>query len=109
MTTSSTAPAMSRRPRRQPQRSCVACGAQRDKRDLLRLARVADEDGAHVVIDEPARAGGRGAYLCAEATCWTRAIEGPALARAFRGALTAHDRDTLNTFASRRFAGEHAR
>ncbi len=109
MTTTSASPP-TRRTRRQPQRSCVACGEQRDKRDLIRLARVADDGGeASLVVDEQARAGGRGAYLCAERDCWSRAGEAPALTRTLRGALTADERETLHAFAERRFAGENAR
>jgi len=109
MTTTSASPP-ARRTRRQPQRSCVACGAQRDKRDLIRLARIVGDGGkARLVVDEQARAGGRGAYLCAEPDCWSRAGEAPALARTLRGALTADERETLHAFAERRFAGENAR
>ena len=108
MTTSASPTA--RRARRQPQRSCVACGAQRDKRDLIRLARVAGgETGTRLVMDDAARAGGRGAYLCAETACWTQAVDGPALARALRGALTADERDAVRAFAGQRFSQEHAR
>lgn len=82
----------------------MACGAQRDKRDLIRLARVEDAEGAlRLVVDEGARAGGRGAYLCAEQTCWSEAVEGPAVARALRGALTAGEREALRAFAAERY------
>lgn len=105
----STASPPARRTRRQPQRSCVACGAQYDKRDLIRLARVVDGGEARLVVDEAARAGGRGAYLCAEAECWTHALDGPGLARALRGALTASERDTVRAYAGQRLGEEHAR
>ena len=111
MTTSmtSTASPPARRTRRQPQRSCVACGAQYDKRDLIRLTRVGDGGEARLVVDEAARAGGRGAYLCADPDCWTGALDGPGLARALRGALTASERETVRAFARQRFGEEHAR
>lgn len=100
----STASTSARRTRRQPQRSCVACGAQRDKRDLIRLARVEDAEGAvRLVVDERARAGGRGAYLCAERECWAQAVEGPAIARALRGSLTGDEREALRAFAADHF------
>ncbi len=109
MTTSASPPAS--RTRRQPQRSCVACGAQRDKRDLIRLARIPGGEAGEtrLVVDETALAGGRGAYLCAEPACWTGAVDGPGLARALRGALTAAERDALRAFAGQRFSVEHAR
>lgn len=104
-----TASPSARRTRRQPQRSCVTCGVQRDKRDLVRLARIADAGGvARLVVDEQARAGGRGAYLCLEPACWSDAADGPALARALRGSLTADERETLRAFATGRFTREHA-
>jgi hypothetical protein len=87
----------------------VACGVQREKRDLIRLARVGEGGEARLVVDEAARAGGRGAYLCAEAECWTHALDGPGLARALRGALTAGERDTVRAFAGQRFGEEQAR
>ena len=87
----------------------MACGAQRDKRDLIRLARVEDAEGAvRLVVDEAARAGGRGAYLCAEQACWEEAVEGSAVARALRGALTADEREVLRAFAADRYTGGQA-
>lgn len=56
-----------------------------------------------LVVDEGARAGGRGAYLCAEQECWSQAVEGSAIARALRGSLTPDEREALRVFAADRF------
>ena len=102
-TTNSAAPA------RAPQRRCVACGARRDKGGLIRLVRGAGGDGApRLRVDERARAGGRGAYLCPRAECWARAADGKALARALRGPIAAADLATLRGYAEGRFAADGA-
>ena len=54
-----------------PQRTCVACGALRPKRELIRVVRT--PEGA-VVVDERGKQNGRGAYLCAQQSCWDRAL-----------------------------------
>ena len=106
-TTSSAAPA---RAAHRPLRRCVACGARRDKGDLIRLVRGAGGKGApRLIVDERARADGRGAYLCASAACWTRAADGRSLARALRGALAAADLEALRGYAARRFGADGAR
>ena len=105
-TTSSAAPA---RAAHRPRRRCVACGARRDKGDLIRLARGARGSGApRLIVDERARADGRGAYLCPAAGCWARAADGKALARALRGALAAADLEALRGYAERRFGADGA-
>ena len=50
-----------------PQRTCVVCRTGSAKRALVRLVRAAD--GVHV--DLTGKQAGRGAYLCAEPTCWS--------------------------------------
>jgi hypothetical protein len=72
------------RPRRQPQRSCVACRSKRPKAELVRL--VLDAEGG-LRIDARGRAPGRGAYLCAETDCWRRAARGRTLGAALRHEL----------------------
>ncbi len=57
-------------PRRQPERSCVACGVKRPKRQLYRVVR--SPDGV-VAFDPLGKAPGRGAYLCGEDDCLKRA------------------------------------
>lgn len=53
-----------------PIRTCIACGASGDKRDLVRVVRT--PEGA-VALDVTGRAAGRGAYVCRDAKCFERA------------------------------------
>ena len=76
------------RPRHRPQRSCVVCRSKQDKRSLTRI--VSREGG--LLIDPGGKAEGRGAYLCARASCWEKAARGPALASALSAELTDGDR-----------------
>lgn len=93
--TASGAPAgPGQRPRRVPQRTCVACRRTGDQRSFVRLVR-AEDGGAE--IDERGRAPGRGAYLCRDIACWERAAKGALDAplrtktnEAGRAALTAY-------------------
>ena len=93
---------MAAQPRTRPQRSCLSCREQREKRALTRLVRGAD---GSVRLDERGRIPGRGAYLCESASCWERALQDGRLDRALRTAVTAEDRATLQNYA-RRFAAE---
>lgn len=65
-----------RRPRHVPQRSCVVCRRQFDKRRLTRVVRTS-ENG--VRIDPTGKQNGRGAYLCDQAACWDKAIRQAAI------------------------------
>ncbi len=89
---------MSVRLRKPPQRSCLSCREQRDKRDLTRLVRTAD---GHVRIDEGGRTPGRGGYLCEASACWERALHGNVLDRALRANVPDEDRATLRDYARR--------
>jgi len=65
-----------------PIRTCIACGAKKNKSDLLRV--VVDADG-WVIPDTTGHAPGRGAYVCKSASCWSVLRNKKKLARAFRG------------------------
>ncbi len=54
------------KPKHTPIRTCVACRATDEKRDLLRIAR--QPDGS-LRYDPTGKLSGRGAYLCARTTC----------------------------------------
>ncbi len=65
-----------RRPRHVPQRTCVVCRRQVDKRHLTRVVRTADSG---VLIDPTGKRNGRGTYLCDQPSCWERAIKHAAI------------------------------
>jgi predicted RNA-binding protein YlxR (DUF448 family) len=54
------------KPKHIPVRTCVACRATEEKRDLLRIVRQPDGVIRH---DPKGKMSGRGAYLCARAAC----------------------------------------
>ena len=65
--------------RRAPTRTCVACRTEREKGDLVRLVRT---QNGEVRIDPTGKASGRGAYLCADPACWSKALKTRAVQRA---------------------------
>ena len=85
------------RPRRTPQRTCVACRRTGDQRTFVRLVRAA---GGGAEVDERGRAPGRGAYLCHEAACWERGAKG-ALNAALRTNIDATNRAALIAYGAR--------
>jgi predicted RNA-binding protein YlxR (DUF448 family) len=85
------------RPRRMPERSCVACRTARAKRDLVRIVRL--PTGA-VEVDPTGKKPGRGAYLCRQAACWEEALKRGRLPKALRVSLTEENREGLEAFAA---------
>jgi predicted RNA-binding protein YlxR (DUF448 family) len=79
-------------PKHIPQRLCVVCRTTSAKRSLTRLVRTPDEG---VQVDPSGKRNGRGAYLCANPTCWQKALAGDVLAKALRTSLSAQDRERL--------------
>ena len=78
--------------RKQPTRTCIACGQQSDKRGFVRFVRTAD---GVVEVDPTGRQAGRGAYTCAKIECFDRAWVRRRLASSLRTALTDDDHDRL--------------
>jgi predicted RNA-binding protein YlxR (DUF448 family) len=70
----------------------VACRTTSAKRELVRIVRTPD---GRVVSDPTGRLPGRGAYLCADGSCWGRALQRGALSRALGVPLPAALRDEL--------------
>ncbi len=66
-----------------PARKCIGCNQMMPKADLIRIVRLA-EDGSFV-LDLNHKANGRGAYLCRNKECLTRAIKSKGLHRSFKG------------------------
>jgi predicted RNA-binding protein YlxR (DUF448 family) len=79
-------------PKHIPQRTCVACGRLRPKRELVRLVRIS---GGGVEVDSSGRKAGRGAYLCPALTCWETGLKKGRLEHALRTAISADNREQL--------------
>ena len=67
--------------RKPPGRTCIGCGAVKDKRELIRIVR--SPEGSFS-LDLTGRANGRGAYLCRDGSCLEAALKRHGLERSFR-------------------------
>lgn len=65
-----------------PVRRCVGCGERRPKKELIRVV-YTKETGA-VSVDKKGKAPGRGAYLCPEEDCLSKARKSNALSRTLK-------------------------
>lgn len=75
-----------------PQRTCVVCRTKDAKRQLTRVVKTPD---GRIEIDPTGKLNGRGAYICDNPDCWTRAAESNALGAALRVVLTDDARTLL--------------
>lgn len=64
-----------------PQRLCVGCQQLKTKKELLRVVRTPDDE---VVLDVTGKKSGRGAYLCSNEPCLTKAFKEKRLERALK-------------------------
>jgi predicted RNA-binding protein YlxR (DUF448 family) len=85
------------RQRHVPLRRCVACGAQRPKRELVHVVRTLQ---GPVVVDLENRATGRGAYLCHSYICWEQGLKKSRLEHALKVQTSDEDKQRLREFAS---------
>jgi predicted RNA-binding protein YlxR (DUF448 family) len=81
-------------PRHYPTRTCVACRTERQKREFVRIVRTPD---GVVTLDLTGKANGRGAYLCADGSCWSVALKKKALERALSAPLPVELREQLES------------
>ncbi|HEX2186594.1 MAG TPA: YlxR family protein [Chloroflexota bacterium] len=83
------------RPRRVPQRTCVACRQVEGKRQLVRVVRTPEGE---IEVDPSGRKNGRGAYLHADPACWDAALKRKALQHALKTELSDAARAALEAF-----------
>ena len=74
------------KPKKIPMRMCVACREMKPKKEMLRVVRTPEGE---VVIDPTGKRSGRGAYICASASCLALARKQRQLERAFECAVDA--------------------
>ncbi len=87
---------MTPRVKRQPQRTCIACQRVESKRQLVRVVRRPDGD---IVVDPTGKLAGRGAYLCAQRSCWLQALAHHKLSRALKVNVTDEQQARLAEYA----------
>lgn len=62
-----------------PMRTCIACRAEKPKKELIRVVKYGDE----IKLDLTGKANGRGAYICNDIECINKLKKGRLLNRAF--------------------------
>ena len=75
-----------------PQRTCIGCHHVKAKKELIRIVRLSK--GEAVVIDLRGKEKGRGAYVCPNVNCISKAMQPKRLDRAFRVIPNPSDRGT---------------
>ncbi len=63
-----------------PQRTCIGCNMQKDKKELIRI--VKNKEGK-IFVDKTGKASGRGAYICEALECLEKAIKSRKLEKSF--------------------------
>ena len=63
-----------------PQRTCIGCNTQKDKKDLIRI--VKNKEG-EISLDKTGKLPGRGAYICDNSECLEKAIKMKRLEKSF--------------------------
>ncbi len=69
-----------------PMRKCTGCGEMKEKKQLVRIVKAPDKDGAggDISVDVTGKMPGRGAYICKNSPlCLTKAKKARRLERAF--------------------------
>jgi predicted RNA-binding protein YlxR (DUF448 family) len=62
-----------------PMRTCIACRANKPKKELVRIVKNGDE----IKLDRTGKLNGRGAYICDDIECAKKLKKGKLLNRAF--------------------------
>jgi predicted RNA-binding protein YlxR (DUF448 family) len=77
---------------------CIVCRDRSAKRTLTRIVR--SPDGV-VRVDPTGKLNGRGAYLCDDVACWSRALAGDGLEKALKTTIDESTKNELRAFAER--------
>jgi predicted RNA-binding protein YlxR (DUF448 family) len=85
------------RPRRVPQRTCVACRSTEAKRRLVRVVRTPE---GRVELDATGKKNGRGAYVHDQRSCWDEALKKDRLGRALKVSVAPADLQALTQHAA---------
>ena len=76
-----------------PLRQCVGCGEMRSKKEMLRVLKSAEDDT--FCLDVTGKKNGRGAYVCKNRDCLTKARKSKGLERSFKMSIPNEVYDAL--------------
>jgi predicted RNA-binding protein YlxR (DUF448 family) len=85
------------KPRRVPQRTCIACRGTEAKRGLVRVVRTPE---GRAELDPTGKKNGRGAYVHETRACWDEALKKDRLGRALKVAVPGDDLAALREHAA---------
>lgn len=75
-----------------PMRQCVGCKEMRNKREMMRVLKTAEDE---IVLDTTGKKNGRGAYLCIKEECLKLARRNKGLERSFKMSIPEDVYDNL--------------
>lgn len=75
-----------------PMRMCVGCGEMKPKIELTRIVKTPENE---IMIDKKGKANGRGAYICKNAECLSKAVKAKRLERTFSTVISEEIHNTL--------------
>ena len=85
-----------------PMRQCVGCGEMKNKKDLMRVLKTAEDS---IVLDMTGRKNGRGAYLCMDKECLAKARKNKGRERSFKMSIP---KEVYENLEKEFEEGEHA-
>jgi len=68
------------KPKKIPMRMCLGCGEMKPKKELIRVVKSPEGD---ISLDFTGKKNGRGAYICRNAECYTKARKSRRLEKTF--------------------------
>lgn len=77
--------------RKVPLRKCIACGEMKEKKEMMRVIKSAEE----ISLDLTGKKNGRGAYLCKQKECLIKAKKNKGLERSFKMQIPENIYDSL--------------
>ena len=75
-----------------PMRKCVGCQEMKSKKEMIRVIRT--EEG-EFLLDATGKKNGRGAYICPDKECLSKAIKSKGLERSFKQSIPKDVYETL--------------
>lgn len=75
-----------------PLRQCIGCGEMKEKRDMMRVLKTAENE---IFLDATGKKNGRGAYICRSMECLRRARKNKGLERSFKMSISTEVYDAL--------------